>query len=318
MKKFIVLIIACAFLVSCGYNNHSNTPETKYTKFETSIVNKDNVKYQDISNSGDVICHGILNQEGKVENGYTYHLKENSLEKFIDIGNFVDMDMEYTLLAFVNFEQIYYEIEGRNYNSFTALIAPNSDLQIPIKINDLNDGFNDIVILIVVNPNKKLSKSSDNQTFEDILYLRCNAIVGDDKTIKKYEYTDVFLKSGAERPVIIQEKENDNMIELTSYNQELNKSKEAFIAVGNKQEIEEEYAVILLEDWKQVPILNQNTIYIKLKAKYSGLIPIEISFDKADLHEIVAITIKKPYHYEDFRSMDVESSQWVIANTLEN
>lgn len=315
MKKLIVLIIICSFLVSCGLN--SNTSKSKYTKFDTSIENKDNIKYLDVSKTGDNVSYSILNQEGEIETGFTYYLKENSLEKFINIANFIDTDMEYTLLTFVNFEQVNYEVEDETYNSFTALIAQNSDIQIPIKINNLNAGINDIIFLIILNPNKNLPKSSDNIKFEDVLYLRCNAILGDDKIIKEYEYTDVSLVNGAERPVLLQEKRNNSMFELTSYDQELNKSKEAIISVGNRQETEEEYAVILLVDWKPVPISKKNVIYIKLDAKSTGLIPIDISIDEAGLHKIVAITIKKPYHYEDFRSIDVASSQWVIANALE-
>ena len=313
MKITIILMIVVLSLTSCSYNNQisSDNIPSEYTKFDSKITNKENIKYLDVSETGNNVSYSILNQDGIVETETTYFLKENSFQKFIKIANYINMEMEYTILTFVNFKQVRFEIEGKSYDSFTAFIAQNTDLQIPIKLNNLNKGLNDILFLIVLNPNKNLTNPSDNEAFEDILYLRRNVIWGNTYDKIEYEYKDVTLTEGAERPVMLHEKAKDNLIELAPCSLDIKQSKEAFITVANRSNIEEDYAVILLADWRQVPILNQETIYIKLPSKFSGHIPINTSFDAVGLHKLVAIIVKSPYHYENFRSIDVESSQWV-------
>ena len=174
MKITIILMIVVLSLTSCSYNNQisSDNIPSEYTKFDSKITNKENIKYLDVSETGNNVSYSILNQDGIVETETTYFLKENSFQKFINIANYINMDMEYTILTFVNFKQVRFEIEGKSYDSFTAFIAQNTDLQIPIKLNNLNKGLNDILFLIVLNPNKNLTNPSDNEAFEDILYLR--------------------------------------------------------------------------------------------------------------------------------------------------
>lgn len=312
IKRIFVIAFTCLLLISC---KNSNNTDHKYTKFESQVENKKNIAYLDVSKEGENISYAILNKNGIVESGSTYHLKENSLEKFINIANYVNIDMEYNLLVFVNYKQVSYEVDGTKQDIFTSYIAQNSDIQIPIKIDDLHAGLNDIVFLIIPNPNKNLQNEVNNETLEDVLYLRCNAIVGENR-VKNYVYDDLSSIDGSEIPVAIQAKENNDMADFNAYDLELNNVKDVYITVGNNMESKEEFAVILLDNWKQIPILGQDSIFIQLESNKSVQIPESIIYNTPGLHRIVAITIKNPYNFQDYRSMDVESSQWITINAI--
>jgi len=194
---FFVIIGITLILSGCGINSikkETNTEESTYSQFKAKIKNSDNIARQDVAYKGDTISYGILNEEGYVESEiYNYSMGED-FEKFIDIGNFIDSDMKYKLLIFNNYKQIDFQIEEESVRSYDVIIEKGKDLQIPLKITSLNEGLNDIIIIIVVDPKSDLSEEEcQYNPYASILYLRRNIYV-ENNTIPSYEITELDVE----------------------------------------------------------------------------------------------------------------------------
>jgi len=85
-----------------------------------------------------------------------------------------------------------------------------------------------------------------------------------------------------------------------------------YATIGNTGEKEEEYLVILLEDWEQKELFdNKDSIVVSLPEDHKITLPIKTSFETPGSHEITVLRIANCYQEIDPYSFDVEA-----ANTL--
>lgn len=88
------------------------------------------------------------------------------------------------------------------------------------------------------------------------------------------------------------------------------------MTVGNMENYKQEYVILLLKDWKQIPFYNEkDSIYFKLNADTQCIIPADIELSDSFEHELVAIAVKNPFKTYDFYSEDLNSSVRVKVST---
>ncbi|MEG0306270.1 MAG: hypothetical protein RR635_11320, partial [Oscillospiraceae bacterium] len=88
----------------------------------------------------------------------------------------------------------------------------------------------------------------------------------------------------------------------------LNEIPKFFVHLGNKSPSSKKYIVLLLCDWKQIPIENNKFVYCSVPSTSRVSIPVEVSNLKdIGVHNFTAISIEEPFKAVsmDSRSADI-------------
>lgn len=304
-------------LTSCkSIETKTESDTSLYTNFTTKVESEKNIAYLDVALDGENISYSILNNQGTVETGTVYQLEENYLEKFINIANYINKDMEYNLLVFVNYKQVTFKVEDKEYDVFNAFIQKNKSLQIPVKIDGLSPGFNDILFLIVPEANQVPTTYSD-EFYGEILSLRCNAFWGAEDILDRHDSLKLETINETNNNVSILEKNGIEYFDFISCDLPLKTKKQFFLCIKNKNDYYEDFILILLDNWNQIPLGEKDFELVTVESNKSGIYPVSIPFDTKGNHKLVAIAVKNPYKKYDFLSTNIESSQWVNVNVLE-
>lgn len=315
MKKLIIILLClCLCLISCkSVELKKDSDSPIYTVFNTKVENENNIAYLDSTFDGDSIGYSILNHRGEVETGIVYQLDDNCLEKFINIANYINSDMQYNLLVFVNYKQVTFKVEDKENDVFSAFIQKNSALQIPVKIDSLAPGFNDILFLIVPDANH-ISNIDAGGFHGEILSLRCNAILGTDDMLSRPNSLKLTTINETRHSMSILDKNNNEFFDFNSCNLSINTEKQLFMCIRNETSHDEDFVLILLDNWKQISLGEKDFELVTVEPDSSGIFPVSVLFDKEGNHKLAAIAINNPYKNYDFLSMDIESSQWTDVN----
>lgn len=304
MKKYI----ACSFLIIAIFLQGCQSVVSPYTTFKAK-VDETNISYLDVARESS-ISYGILDSDGMVETNGVYTLTAGeSFERFLDIGNFIDQDMKYKILMFNNYKQTDFSVNGDSLQSYEVNIEKQKALQIPFEIDNLVTGLNDILIVIVVNSDTNLSKEERDTTLGmNMVYLRCNIYVNDEN-IASSPITEIPTVPDATQEIIIHKDIDKDNVVLPTVSLDINQPLNYFITVGNRNEKETEFVVILLEDWKQKEIFEgQDFLYVKIPAGEKLTVPITTSFTTSGIHEITALRIECVFQKMNEFSNDVCAS----------
>jgi len=304
MKKYI----ACSFLIIVIFLQGCQSVTLPYTTFSAK-VDETNISYLDVARE-DSISYGILDSDGMVESNGVYTLTAGeSFVRFLNIANFIDQDMKYKILMFNNYKQTNFSVNGNSVQSYDVNIEKQKALQIPFKIDNLVTGLNDILIVIVVNSDTNLSKEERDTTLvTNIVYSRCNIYVNDE-TIASSPITEIPTFPGATQEIIIHKDIDKDNVVIPTASLGVNETYNYFITVGNRNEKETEFVVILLEDWKQKAIYEgQDFLCVKIPAGEKLTIPITTSFTTSGIHEITALRIEYVFQKKNEFSNDVCAS----------
>ena len=280
----IIILLSVQLMSSCADN--------KYTSFTNSMDHSD-TSYLPVTNAA--VHYGLSDKEGNtVDEGIFYIDVNESFEKFISIGNFVDHDSEYKILTFVNYRQSEFYVDDKKCSDFTVKIKEQNDLHIPIKLSGLEEGFNDIIFAIVTYPNTFLTDTDRELTeMNHMLFIRFHVIV-DEFVEKRFELTDFDTTQEEPIPEIFIHDKRDILKRITSIN--IKEKLELFLTAGNIYDEEKDFAVIFLKDFKQIAIYkDQEVIYTNLKPQEKFTMPIELEFSGKGNHEINAILVEAPF-----------------------
>lgn len=131
-------------------------------------------------------------------------------------------DCQFAILTFINYIQTDYLIEGESNRICNVNIENKTNLFVPVELNGLKQGSNDIIFIIVPSPNTDFERS-EKERFEAFqpVYLRCTVLNGtehylNDTQTKKV--TELPFSKGANGGVYIntneQDKQQYQMIEV--------------------------------------------------------------------------------------------------------
>lgn len=307
IRYFIIIVISIFFslaLVSCSENSN---PIFKSTIEDTSSRN-----VLPMAKQGGINL-GLYNTNGNIEENLNLFINENeSFEKFISIGNLIDKSRTYKLLAFVDFIQIPFSVDGHEEElEFTFTMQAYQTIEIPIALNSLTSGSHELLFVIVKDPdNPSLDKEYRmNTDMNHLLFIRYNLTVGDE-LCPPYEYTSIgdIKKDDRLTGVFINTSQNNLERWLTS---KINTKEvlQYYLHIGNNNFQEErEYALIMLQDWKQINIQDNPVIYFKLNKNEMLTLPsLTNEILNNGVYNLTPILIHNPYKPLNYKNKEVET-----------
>lgn len=312
--KFILLLFVMIIISSCsGINNLSSEDNAlESNNFKNKIQSTTNRDILPNAIHGGVNI-GLYNTNGKIETEYNFNIKKNeSINKFISIGNMIDSDRIYKLLLFIDYKQSSFKVDNHKPKiDYTFKIKSNESVQIPITIDSLKEGLHSILFAIVKYPDiKKLDDEfRKNTDSNNILFLRFSATVNNDNSPKiDYNKFGQFKKSAIVDGVFISKEDNYRRW----LSEEINKDGKLdyYIKVGNTSNIKSRtYALIMLYDWKQINIEPQNDVlYYKINTGNQVSIKSTMDTKNKGVHDLAAILVHYPFQKCTLKNREVETA----------
>lgn len=266
------------------------------------------------------INYGILNEKGDAEVGETYQLHAgDSLQKFISMDNQMGADCNFTLLAFRNYKQVPLWVEGEKMMTCSVHLDNGKNIQVPVELKDFESGRNDVVFVWFIDTNREMTKeglasANDNG---NAVALRCQVCVDGEEFAATSEESDTVT--------YFEEANNDIMIqnEYQTDNRSLDKivlpqdESQVYIAAGNYNDSPRKCAVILLQDFQQVKINDEDYVYLEIPSQMHTSIPVSADVEKGKQHSLTAILIDGANEVPDEGMNDVMFSDRIIIEREE-
>lgn len=300
----LILIFITIVIVSCFFQIDNNN-------FNKKVQDKNNIKYLPISSEVPNISIALLDESGEVNSDTNYYLESGEqFEKFINIGNFVDSKREFKLITFINYEKKEFYVDDKLVSDFNFILDKQEDIQIPIKLPELNKGLNDIIFAIIKEPNDDLDEQYRRDTEEfHTLYIRFNITV-ETEEYNKPIFTELIYNNNEPIPEIFLHENADELKQLPLITTDESKVN-LYMTVGNISEDEvKEYIIILLKDWEVIDnsINNESKLFLKINPREKTTILLTVDVSEIGLHNINAILIENPYEKIKFGSDKVVNS----------
>lgn len=318
VKKGFISVFYIVFMISICLLGCNDQTMPDYSQ---QPQNTEKVKKLDHSKEMGSISYGIINEDGIVETNEVYLLKKGeSFERFINIENYLGYDCQFALTIFVNYIQSDFRLDGKQTHLGEVTVLNEKELFMPIELNELKEGYNDIIFLIIPSPSN--SKRTAELRFQAIepLYLRCTILVGDDYDYD-YDYDEVIVPTINSTEVLFEKGEDSGIYirdEMQDFQQyqiiELQKNDQLNFDIilddsnltWDKGMEKGECVVILLRNLEQVNLFGKNFLYTTTKPNMKTVIPYEERQRKEGYYEYLAIKINGPYEIID--SYDVSGN----------
>lgn len=292
-KGVLVLLLLLSLALSgCGKQRSNNStlrsneeidfPEI-YTEFNESYNGE--VKKMDGFEGQTYYSYGLWGENSQYMHDTTIYLENNTLHTFLVFTNNMGKQFNCTLVIFDNYKQIDFEVDGKLMRQCTVSVENGTEIDIPITLSSLEEGKHDLVFAVFLNTYTELTDEERLGTGPSDGALRCLAVVGN-----KEEFPDAFNYLGVDR---IEARTNGIVINKFNGN-------ENFIEVGNLDEETESCAIIFMDNFEQINLLNTQSYpydLVNLEPGKEIMIPVEeylknVSKDNKT-HEIMAICIRK-------------------------
>ncbi|CDI50121.1 hypothetical protein BN906_02131 [Clostridium tetani 12124569] len=220
------------------------------------------------------------------------------------------------------FKQSSFEVDNKNVDKFTFNVKANKTLEIPVTIKNLEEGFHDVMFVVVKDPlNKSLDPQYRSTTMvSNMLYLRFSITIENDVvpqysiiSLEQKEIKDNFLN------VVINKNKNnaDNwLIETTNSGSMFN----YYTHITNKDfNNKQKYAIITLLDSKQVEVNGSVVQYIEIDKRKEISMPCALKLpDVEGVHNLTTVVIPNPFEKNEINNKQIFSSVRVGLNLLEN
>lgn len=322
----IVILIAISVIFYLVSNVNTSLNNTNY---ESKLDNIDFVHKIGSTAKKDILPYatsgginlGLYDINGQIEKNFNFNIKENeSINKFISLGNMIEKERTYKLLLFVDYKQAPFSVDGREPSKdFTFKLGPGQSTEIPFKTSPLKKGLHDILFVIVKYPdNKSLDDEfRKNTDMNNLLFLRFSA-VAENESIEQIDFNQYGeIAQGDILDGIFVSKEKDFKRWLSQKVRKGN-SESYYIHIGNNHKKgERKYAVIALHDWKQVNIgeSEKDALFYQLKEKEMVSVKSNISDTYEEgIFDIVTILIHNPYEICTISNREVETGIRVGIN----
>lgn len=310
MKRKILIGLSLVLFFIVGVIVFNFAKNTKNT-FRTRVEDKSNIKYLPMVEQIGGISHGILDLSGKVDDTFVHHLEiGDSFNKFVNIANFLEGSRNFKLLTFVNFEQVDFRVDGELVDEYNFTLGSKEDIQIPVTLDKFHNGLNEVLFAVAISPDKKLSDETRMASeMSHMIHLRTTIVIGEDKNIPEVEFADVQLEDNAVGGVFISQDVGElRLLPSTTVKQgdKLNLYMNVGTGKGTKAN---QYALILLKDWKQVNIFEDTSVvYLDIPEGKHTWMPIELDFEEKGLKNVSAILVENPYNAISYMTSNSENS----------
>jgi len=271
---------------------------------------------------------GLHNEDGsyrKSESGVFKIQKGESFSKFLFLSNNTGEDTTIKILAFINFKQQKFSVDGKTEKSdFTFKLKDNEAIEIPITLEHFGDGRNEVILVAVREPTCDRT-DMDFRIISDttILTRRFDVINGEDK-IPSYQAMDYPLITKKEilnsiDGIFISEDKYENMTWM-SQSVPTDAKIDYFIRIVNREfDYRKTYAVITMLNWEQVEIDGENDVIFSQVNSNEGIeINASIKTPKEEgQYELCTLLIYNPYEKLTIYNDTVESSCRALLNVTD-
>lgn len=327
MKKHRWLIVVCMFalffiFIGCSEkaentttqtpNQEESTNRSKFQNHIPSTANRDNLPF---TKGGSGVALGLYNPNGQIETKYHFQVNKNeSIKKFISIGNLVKKDRVYKILLFVDYQQATFSVDGNKpMLDYDVKMKAGQTIEIPVEVAPLSEGLHDILFVIVKYPDKKLlDEEFRKQTdLNHLLFQRFSVNVGNKQpAVRNIQFDNLGEFKNENLGGVFVSKDNNYRRWLTQ-DVGLNKKLNYYIHVGNTPRKEnQKFALIVLFDWKQVNITDQkNVLFYNMKKNNSFDLKTHLLVpDRKGVYDLTALLISNPYQKLDMYNRETEAS----------
>ncbi|MBE7121982.1 hypothetical protein [Bacillus cereus] len=303
-------------------NQTNNQPKISLdsTNFKSTIASTANRDKLPFAESGGINL-GIYNQNGEIEKDFNFNIEENqSLKKFISLGNLIKTDRVYKMFLLVDYKQSEFKVDDRELaKSFTFKVGAGESIEIPIEIPSLPKGLHDITFVIAKFPEKKtLDEEFRKQTdSSNLLFVRFSTVVGGDETVNNQVKFNSYGEKKTEDILdgVYIAKENNYKRWLT---QDINKDKDLnfYTKVGNNSNTKKQYALIQFFDWEQMEFIdNKDVLFYDLEPNTVYSIKSEIPIKKEKgVYDLTSILIHNPFQKVTIYNQQVDTAIRVGVN----
>lgn len=247
------------------------------------------------------ITYGLYGMDGEIENEKNFCLASHEqFERVFAFGNFIDSDRDYRLLIFVDYQATMFSVNDEEYNQHYDFSAePQEHVHFKFTLPPLEDGFHDLLLVIVKDPNN-LSLDDEYRKQTDLSHLtsvRYSISVGRNDGVKaspdflQYPSIDNTVLEG-----IFLNDRTDRLQRLLTMECAFEDNPSVFIHIGNNDDQSRRYAIILLYDWNQISINEDNILYLLAEPNSQTTIPLLLdSVGERGVHNLTAICIEEPF-----------------------
>lgn len=233
---FLFLTLSGCGNQSINSNKKTNVPEI-YTEFSETYNGE--VKELDGFEGKTYYSYGLWGENSEYMHDTTVYLENNKLRTFMSFTNNMGKQFNFTLVIFDNYKQIDFEVDGKLMKQCTVNIKNKSDINIPITISSLEEGKHDLVFAVFLDTYMELTDEERLQTGGTA--LRCLAVVGGKEVFaNKFTYQEFDMIEARTNGIVIN-KFNGN---------------EYFIEAGNLDGETESSAIIFMDNFEQINLLN--------------------------------------------------------------
>jgi hypothetical protein len=300
-----VLLFLCIFIllfqnVGCK-NSIEDQQYSDKIDFKRKIISTANRDLMPGTENLKGVRYRIYNDKGIIDNKYSYILKKGETwDKFISITHNFDEPAEYKLLFFIDYKQSNAVIDGKTLRDFNFKLNPNQTIEIPVSLDKLSEGLNDILFIIVGNPNNNLLENNpqDNVLKGQIMcYFRFNILLGNTVVKPKYKLTTVAEKDiSHEFKGIIINQSSSEIEQPTLFKISSSKNIPFFNHIPNKSDKLKNYAIINLLNWQQINFGKSYINFFSVDKNKEGVVPLNIDIpDNNKYSTLVSIAVPNPY-----------------------
>ncbi len=238
----------------------------------------------------DVVIHGFRGaekfQSSRLQRSYFMTESGDFYGDFL-IANYTDEEKKYKLYFFIDYTQKKYRAFNEESIFHNVIIKKQSELVIPVVLNNISDGAHDLLIVAVNEKNGIL-----NQT--NVLAHRANIYVknGGFENIKFIKLTE-STENSTETEIVISGREKTNF--------ELNlngiSNSKYYLHLNNYYKKSTRYSLIVLLNSKQISVgdlKKEGAYYFKLNKFSKNVMPIELDVESTK-KELLAIVVDNPY-----------------------
>lgn len=316
----LLLISGCSKGVEKEVKPQQTSIKLENTSFNSKIESTANRDKMPNTKSGGISL-GLYNLDGNIEPKFNLEIEENqSIKKFLTIGNLIEKDRVYKIMLFVDYKQEEFKVDNREASKeFTFKMKAGETLEIPFEISPQKKGLHDILFVIAKYPdNKRLDEDyRKNTDLTNLLFYRFSTVVGGDdslpENIKFNEYGE--KKQTDNLDGLFMSKEDDFKRWLT---QDVSKNETLSFntKVGNNSNQQKTFALITLLDWEQVNIAKEQKVaFFDLPTNTIVNLKSEIPIKKEPgVYDLTPILISNPFQKLEVGNRQVETAIRVGIN----
>ncbi|PJN86552.1 hypothetical protein [Bacillus sp. mrc49] len=245
MKKKLLIVTSLILIGISGWIFYNKTENTKGVQ-------------PGFKAGSNTISYGLLDDDGKVmNNGSTLEPKNNKLEYTFSLSNFIEVEREYAVIVLRNFEQTPFTVEGKPYSVYTFNAKPNKSNEFNLSVAT-NDRTREIDYLIFKKPNYLIDNLDISKmgALQEVLPMRFKVKSNGEKPKAAAGFIpDDTIKKGPNDTIFVSKQKEELSILPTARSGE-----HVFISVGNVGEKEENYHIIALNHWQQIPLENNQLV----------------------------------------------------------